>query len=278
MPPEKADTEHARASLTLTQLQYQVRAARLELRALRQKLDDLRREAGGDLAAQLLEANEQLLLAALDAQVSAETAMSKLDRLEITSQRDALTDTPNRTLMLDRVESAITLAQRRCTQVAVIFVDIDRFKEINDTLGHATGDAVLQMVARRLEGGVRDSDAVGRHGGDEFLVLLSEVSKVSDAAVIVKKMIADIATPSLVDGHLVQVAVSVGIAMYPGDSLQAATLISLADAAMYRSKRRGGGTLSFYCDAPATDSPQTGSEAAPSATARAAAEPPGLGA
>jgi diguanylate cyclase (GGDEF)-like protein len=210
----------------------------------------MRREAGGDLAAQLLEANEQLLLAALDAQVSAETAMSKLDRLEITSQRDPLTDTPNRTLMLDRVESAITLAQRRCTQVAVIFVDIDRFKEINDTLGHATGDSVLQMVARRLEGGVRDSDAVGRHGGDEFLVLLSEVSKIADAAVIVKKMIADIASPSMVDGHLLQVAVSVGIAMYPTDATDAATLISLADTAMYRSKRRGGGALSFYSDPP----------------------------
>jgi diguanylate cyclase (GGDEF)-like protein len=248
MPTGNAQDEITRASLTLTQLQYQVRATRLELRALRQKLQVMRSAAGGDLAAQLLEANEQLLLAALDAQVSAETAISKLDQLELTSQRDALTDTPNRTLLLDRLESAITLAQRRCTHAAVIFLDIDHFKQINDTLGHATGDSVLQMVARRLEGSVRDSDAVGRHGGDEFLVLLSEVSKIADAAVIVKKMIADIAAPSLVHGHLLQVSVSVGIAIYPDDASNAGALISLADAAMYRSKRRGGGCYSFYGD------------------------------
>jgi diguanylate cyclase (GGDEF)-like protein len=248
MPTEKASDEVTRAALTLTQLQYQVRAARLELRALRQKLQDMRREVGGDLAAQLLEANEHLLLSALDAQVAAETAVSQLDQLQISSQRDALTGTPNRTLLLDRLASAITLATRRCTHAAVIFLDIDHFKQINDTLGHATGDTVLQMVARRLEGSVRDSDAVGRFGGDEFLVLLSEVSKIADVSVIVRKMIADIAAPSLVHGHLLQVSVSVGIAIYPDDASNADALISLADAAMYRSKRRGGGSYSFYGD------------------------------
>jgi diguanylate cyclase (GGDEF)-like protein len=147
------------------------------------------------------------------------------------------------------------MAQRRYTRCAVLFLDIDHFKQINDTLGHATGDAVLQLVARRLEAAVRDSDAVGRHGGDEFLVLLAEVSRMDDAVHIARKLIADIAAPSLVCGHLLQVSVSVGIAIYPDDAPDAQTLIGLADAAMYRSKRRGGGSFTFHGDKPAADGP-----------------------
>lgn len=206
----------------------------------------------------LAQANEQLLLSALNAHASAEAALSHMDELARSSQRDTLTDTPNRALLLDRLESALTMAQRRSARAAVIFLDIDHFKQINDTLGHATGDAVLQRVARRLQAAVRDSDAVGRHGGDEFLVLLAEVSRMADAAQIARKIISDIAAPSLVEGHMLHVSVSVGIAIYPDDAHDATALIAAADAAMYRSKRRGGGRFCFFGD---TNSPVQGNDA-----------------
>ena len=245
-------------ALTLLQLQEKVRLARIELQGLRQQIADLRVALDADLGRQLLRANEQLLLAALDAETTAQVATHKLDLLARNSQRDELTDTPNRALLLDRLESAITLAQRRTTRCAVVFVDIDHFKKINDTLGHAAGDGVLQMVARRLEAAVRDSDAVGRHGGDEFLVLLAEVSKMGDADHIVRKMIADIAAPALVGGHVLHVSVSVGIAMYPDDAADATALIGLADAAMYRSKRRGGGSFTFHGEKSGADGAPSG--------------------
>ena len=196
-------------------------------------------------------------MATLYAEANAEAAVSKLEALAQSSQRDELTNTPNRALLQDRLERAITMAQRRYSRCAVLFLDIDHFKQINDTLGHATGDGVLQWVARRLEAAVRDSDAVGRHGGDEFLVLLAEVSRMDDALLIARKLIADIAAPSLVCGHLLQLSVSVGIAIYPDDAPDARTLIGLADAAMYRSKRRGGGSFTFHGDAPAADTAAT---------------------
>jgi diguanylate cyclase (GGDEF)-like protein len=257
MAAKENDSSRAGVALTLVQLRAQVHQAEQELRALRKQMVTLRRERDADLGVQLRQANEQLLLATLIAEASAETAASKLEALAQSSQRDELTNTPNRALLLDRLERSIALAQRRYTRSAVVFLDIDQFKQINDTLGHATGDGVLQLVARRLEAAVRDSDAVGRHGGDEFLVLLTEVSRMADAVQIAKKLITDIAAPSLVCGHLLQLSVSVGIAIYPDDAQDARTLIGLADAAMYRSKRRGGGSFTFHGDRPATDGPTT---------------------
>lgn len=242
------ETNKVAARLTLRQLQRQVRSARTELRTLQAGLRKLRSQAKVGPQLQLLEANEQLVLSALDAHATADAAVSKLGELTESMQRDELTNTPNRALLMDRLERAIALAQRRRSRTALIFLDIDHFKQINDSLGHAAGDAVLQWVARRLEGAVRDSDAVGRHGGDEFLVLLGEVSRMADAARIAQKIIADIAVPSEVGGHLLQLSVSVGIAVYPDDAQQADALIALADAAMYRSKRRGGSRYTFHAD------------------------------
>jgi diguanylate cyclase (GGDEF)-like protein len=234
------------AKRSLQQLQRQVQAKRVELQSVQIRLDALRAHEQ-DGAAQDLAPWVQ---SAIDAQVSALAAVSRLDALAISMQRDALTNTPNRALLLDRLQSAIALAQRRSSNTAVVFLDVDHFKHINDTLGHATGDAVLQMVARRLQAAVRDSDAVGRHGGDEFLVLLAEVSRQADAAQIARKIISDVAAPILACGHLLQVSVSAGIALYPEDASDAQSLISLADAAMYRSKRSGGGCYTFHSDPP----------------------------
>jgi len=236
------------AARTLVQLNAQAHVLRTEVRSLQRSLAKVQREVSADRSAQLVEANERLVLAALQAQITADTATQDLDKLSRSCQRDPLTDTPNRALMLDRLENALTMAQRRGTQVAILFLDLDHFKEINDTLGHATGDAVLQLVARRMASAVRDSDAVSRHGGDEFLMLLMEVSKLEDAAVIAKKVLQDIAETSTVLGHPLQLSASVGIALYPQDGMDASALIALADAAMYRSKRRGGGTFTFHTE------------------------------
>jgi len=229
-------------------LNAQAHALRAELRNLSDNLTEVQRDVGMSRAAQLVEANERLVLAALASQMAAEVATRNLVKVVSENQRDVLTNTPNRTLMQDRLESAMALAQRRGTRAAVLFVDLDNFKRINDTLGHAAGDAVLQTLARRLESCVRESDTVSRHGGDEFLVLLSEVSQASDAALIAKKLLLDIVGPIVVEGQTLHTGASLGIAIFPDDSGDADNLIKLADAAMDRSKRSGGGCYTFYGD------------------------------
>ncbi|MDB5866899.1 MAG: hypothetical protein JWO70_4705 [Betaproteobacteria bacterium] len=244
---DRADKrEIAAATEALALLNDQVHHARGELERLRRDLAEAQREYSGTRAGQLLQANEQLVLAALQAETSAETAVSTLDELAWSSQRDALTGTPNRALMLDRLENAAAVARRRRTNMAVLFLDLDKFKQINDTLGHAAGDEVLQLVACRLESIVRDSDTVSRHSGDEFLVLLAEVAQPSDAGAIAQKMLAALSAPGDVAGHVIHLSVSAGIAIYPQDGKDSATLIHRADTAMYRAKRRGQGRFEFY--------------------------------
>lgn len=220
-------------------LNEQADAVRAELARLRQDLAQVQRDFSDLRAVQLLEANEQLVVAALRAEAIAETAVSNLGDVTRSAQRDALTDTPNRTLMLDRLEGAIAMARRRGTHAAVLFLDLDDFKQINDSLGHAAGDAVLQLVARRLEAVVRESDTVSRHSGDEFLVLLAEVAQPSDAVLTASKLLAALAEPCQVSDRVLQLSASVGIALYPEDGEDAATLIGRADTAMYRIKREG---------------------------------------
>ena len=230
----------------LAELQEQARVLRAELSQVQSEFSALETSPDTDRMALIVEANERLVQVALAAQSAIELANADLAKLTRLSQRDVLTDTPNRALMLDRLQNAIGMAQRRGNLAAVLFLDVDHFKQINDNLGHPVGDAVLQLVARRLEGAVRDSDAVGRHGGDEFLVLLPEVSKISDVSVIAEKILCDIRAPANVLGYELTLAVSVGVAIYPDDGLEARTLIALADSAMYKSKRRGGGQFAFH--------------------------------
>ena len=236
----------AAAARTVALLNAQAEALREELKRLRQGVADARQESSADRSALILEANERLVLAALNAESAALTAISDLGALAETSQRDPLTHTPNRTLMHDRLVRAIALARRRGTHLAVLFLDLDEFKKVNDTYGHAAGDEALLIVTHRLERLVRDTDTVSRHSGDEFLVLLAEVSQARDAGAIAAKMLAAIAEPFKLSGQTVHLSASLGISVYPEDGDDAATLVSRADVAMYQSKRYGRGGFEFY--------------------------------
>ncbi len=255
MMPNRDDTQPAideaaqreiEARRTLDLLNEQADSMRLDLAQLRQQLAEVQREVTPERSTYLREANEKLILAALRAESIADAAVSRLGEVARATQRDTLTDTPNRALMLDRMESAIALARRHGTQIAVLFLGLDRFKEINDTLGHAIGDATLQLAARLLESVVRNSDTVGRHGGDEFVVLMSEISQASDAALIAEKILLAFAEPARVRDHEIDLRVSIGIAVYPADGKDARTLIDRADAAMYRAKQQAGSSFHFF--------------------------------
>jgi len=241
VPPGGPHEPHqlATAARTLALLDEQAQGVRAELAELRQHLARVQQEIDGSRAAQLLEANEHLVLTALRAEQISETAISNLAELAGTVHRDELTNTPTRALMRDRMVSAIARARRNGTRLAVVFIDLDGFKQINDTLGHAVGDAVLAHVARRLESAVRETDTVSRHGGDEFLVLLAEVAHACDAGLIATKMLAALSQPMVIGEHVLVPTASLGTALYPDDGEDAAALVERADAAMYRAKRPG---------------------------------------
>jgi len=161
---------------------------------------------------------------------------------------DLLTHLPNRALLKDRLSLAITQAQRNKRRLAVMFLDLDRFKIVNDTLGHTMGDRLLKAVANRLQGCLRGGDTLSRFGGDEFTLLLPEVRTRDDVVVIASKILDKLAAPFVIDGHELFVGASIGIAMYPeaGDSVEA--LIQSADIAMYHVKGRGKNGYQFFSD------------------------------
>lgn len=173
-------------------------------------------------------------------------ARTTTQRMAYLAYHDFLTDLPNRMLFMDRVSNAIALARRNGKQCSVLFMDLDGFKQINDTLGHAIGDELLQSVAHRLVSCVRSSDTVSRQGGDEFAVLLSEIDEVSAATASAHKVLFSIAAPYLVAGKQLHVSASIGISTYPTDGRDAETLIKCADSAMYRAKRTGRNKCSLF--------------------------------
>ncbi|WP_149194664.1 diguanylate cyclase domain-containing protein [Luteimonas suaedae] len=248
--PEPKEGAAARVARELGRLQQQAEHARAELARLRRDVEDAENQLNDNRSARLLEANERLLAAALDAQRETEVASRALVELSETAQHDALTALPSRTRLLDRLASAIAFARRHGTRIALLFLDLDDFKQINDNLGHAVGDEVLKLAAQCLSGVVREEDTVSRYGGDEFLILLTEVSHASDAALVADKVIAALAAPSRVGDHVLRLSASIGISVYPGDGEDAETLIERADAAMYRAKRLGSGSAVRHGDAP----------------------------
>jgi diguanylate cyclase (GGDEF)-like protein len=168
--------------------------------------------------------------------------------LEITrvAQHDVLTNLPNRTLFNDRLTQAISLAERQRKQLAVLFVDLDQFKRINDSLGHAVGDKLLQSVARRLKACVRRTDSVCRLGGDEFVILLSQIEHAEDAAICARMILRAVASPHNIDNKSLDVSVSIGGSTYPADAKDAESLINHADAAMYEAKQHGRNGYEFF--------------------------------
>ena len=159
---------------------------------------------------------------------------------------DVLTGLPNRRLLDDRLGQALHLAQRRGTQVAVMLVDLDDFKVVNDRLGHRGGDAALREVAQRLGACMRKADTLARQGGDEFVVVLPELGDAADCAVVADKILRAVEAPVQVEGEAVRLGASIGVSLFPGDARDGEALLRNADAAMYRAKQAGGNQYRHY--------------------------------
>ena len=176
--------------------------------------------------------------------VSVARAMAQ--QITHSAEHDFLTGLPNRMLLNDRIGQAIASARRRTRHVAALFLDLDGFKHINDSLGHPIGDKLLQSVATRLVASVRSADTVSRQGGDEFVVLLPDLQQPEDAAVMAGRILRDVAEPHLVDQHELHVTTSIGVSVFPDDGADAETLIKNADTAMYQAKENGRQSFQFF--------------------------------
>lgn len=165
------------------------------------------------------------------------------------AQHDFLTNLPNRVLLQDRLDQAIAVAKRRHGRLALIFIDLDRFKNVNDSLGHAAGDKLLQAVAQRLTDSVRDSDTVCRQGGDEFVILLPELNEPRDAAKVAEKLLTAGTLPYQIDDHELHITLSIGVSLYPDHGTDSDTVTKHADAAMYYAKELGRNNYQFFTPA-----------------------------
>jgi len=171
------------------------------------------------------------------------TAEQRLERLAL---YDTLTSLPNRTLFFDRMNQLLALAKRNQYILAVLYMDMDRFKVINDTLGHEVGDLLLQEAAKRMTSCTRKADTVARMGGDEFIGICARIAAAGDASVVARKIIAALAEPFTIKGNECSIGVSIGISLYPMDGDESETLVNKADAAMYRVKESGKGGFAYF--------------------------------
>ena len=188
---------------------------------------------------QLLESTSRLAAVAIEHR-------QLTDQLSHQAQHDALTGLPNRLLFQDRLDQAIALAKRHRQQVAVLYMDMDRFKHINDTLGHSSGDALLRLAATRLDHCLRRSDTLSRLGGDEFTVVLTELGDSGHATQVASKLVEAMRIPFEVDGRELFVSISLGISIFPQDGLDGQTLMANADVAMYRAKDAGRDNFQWF--------------------------------
>ncbi|WP_397449836.1 diguanylate cyclase domain-containing protein [Pseudomonas sp. NA-150] len=180
------------------------------------------------------------LLQFVSTQVAAAIERKQLQaRLQYMAQYDQLTHLPNRGLFHDRLQTALARARREQGQFALLYLDMDKFKQVNDTLGHAVGDLLLQEVAKRLKHCVREVDTVARIGGDEFLVLLENIQRVDDAMLVAAKIHQELDRPLVLDGYDLSARMSIGIALYPEHGTEEKQLLKHADAAMYQAKKNG---------------------------------------
>lgn len=229
--PGRSEDKVAKAADELMQLEKQTVEARLLLTRLQAELIDVGKKLGSKTSL-LVEANQQLVLSTIDAQKSAE-------KIARSAELDVLTELPNRMLLLDRFAQAVAVAKRRDSCLALLFLDINNFKHINDTHGHSVGDQVLQHVAHCLTAVVREVDTVSRHGGDEFLILLAEITQVSDAILIAEKIHTSLVDTHRIGDQALRLTVSIGISLYPDHGEDPGELIECADRAMYHAKRNG---------------------------------------
>ncbi len=174
------------------------------------------------------------------------------DRVEIQEKlhhmatHDALTELPNRVMVNDRLLHAIEQGERNQSKIAVIFIDLDRFKEVNDSLGHPSGDTLLKIVAKKLKSKLRHGDTLGRFGGDEFTILMEGFNHIDDVSTVMRKMLETVSDPMLIGDYEIIPSASIGISIFPDDATDVDVLIKNADVAMYRAKSRGGNTFEFY--------------------------------
>ncbi|HEY2630401.1 MAG TPA: EAL domain-containing protein, partial [Usitatibacter sp.] len=193
-----------------------------------------------------------LSLSVLDARMESKNAQMATSLREANAElqrlvlHDALTKLPNRILLEDRVQQTVEECRRAESLCAILFVDLDRFKTLNDSLGHFAGDTVLRAVAERLRASVRHEDTVSRLGGDEFVILLRRVARMEDAGEVASKIIESVAQPILLDGHELRIGASVGISIFPEHGNDSARLIANADAAMYHVKKMGRSNFAYF--------------------------------
>lgn len=252
---QSADAERVLAGLKAEkkEVRAEVNEARAHLAELNIEVEAAESRLENSDSAQLLEANQNLVLSTLRAQEQADACAESLKCVSEAASLDTLTELPNRELLFDRFTHAIAMARRKSEHLALLFVDLNHFKTINDTLGHAIGDQVLQRAARCLSSAIREVDTVSRHGGDEFLILLPDIQHASDAVLVARKAASALGMPFRIGDHIIRLTASIGICVYPDDGDTPEVLIDHADAAMYRAKRLGLGSFAFH---------QTGSEAA----------------
>ena len=192
---------------------------------------------------QALRDNNEQLRAAIRTEIALRQRQEHLQRV---ATQDPLTGVTNRAPFFRRAEHAIAGARRSGALIVLLFIDLDRFKDVNDRLGHAAGDEVLREVAGRLSACLREVDAIARHGGDEFIVLLDGIEKIDQISQVTTRMREGLAKPMNVAGRDLRVTVSIGVAIYPRDGGDVSTLIRMADVAMYRSKELGRNTVQLY--------------------------------